>query len=720
MLSSLRFLIVSPTPTWPLDHGNRKRVHQIGSMLKERGHEVHFLHYPSEFDWGDYLPHDALRMMQSQWDTVHVVAPTKPMHTAATGDHHEIDEWWDPAIGNYLDWLFRLDRFDAVIVNYVWLSRALFHIPHGTLRIIDTHDRVGGRKELLQAQGLPPQFFYLTEQDEYRSLERSDLALAIKNEEATVFSTHCASSTEILSLPYVELPQGISHIPLVGRLVRFGLFGARNSLNHISTRRMLDELLHRAENAPLGYEIIIGGAMADDFKDIDHPEIRNIGRVAEMGDFYADCDCVVVPLTQSTGQKIRIGEALAFNMPIVSHAHAFEGYHPTHDFHCLPSVTAIADAMAAIAETPEILRDLHRASQESQLAQNQYVENAIAHIEAKTMAMLGETCLVCDDEMLKTDGPVQWRFTSVLRAAAAWGRAHIWLALSEVPDASGLKRIRAMSRWAKLHAPQALTDILSARCGVTISPAMDISECVAKIPPCQLWLRPGMDRPSGASRIIYDTDLDAASLPLQSSIPDDAATVVGSRIMAVTSQDKLRMRWTPFIIGPGASVEWRADCKLSPIWLIAPTASEATITLICESLGVWGEGRIRVWTNDASASHQFLKWQPINRIGLSQAIDQPELAVVIDAHTISDPLPFELLSLAGTPCIAAYCQHSGRSEPGEQIDLQALLLLLCAIGANQPGDRGYLPFDPITRSGASQKMWEALEQLAMEDVPTVQ
>ena len=52
-----------------------------------------------------------------------------------------------------------------------------------------------------------------------------------------------------------------------------------------------------------------------------------------MDQLYEQVDAVLAPMSFSTGLKIKIGEALAAGLPIISHAHAFEGYPATHAFH---------------------------------------------------------------------------------------------------------------------------------------------------------------------------------------------------------------------------------------------------------------------------------------------------------------------------------------------------------------------------------------------------
>ena len=64
MINDLDVLVLSPTPTYPLDYGNRKRIHSVCSALRERGASIHFLYYPREREWRAGTP-------QLRWREMH-------------------------------------------------------------------------------------------------------------------------------------------------------------------------------------------------------------------------------------------------------------------------------------------------------------------------------------------------------------------------------------------------------------------------------------------------------------------------------------------------------------------------------------------------------------------------------------------------------------------------------------------------------------------------
>src|ERR1700735_5023448 len=119
---SLDILVVSPTPTHPQDHGNRKRIFELCSTLKRQEAKIHFVHYASEHDWRNCRPLRWENEMLSAWDSYHLVIPSRPLHEMPIGVDHLIDEWADPALTAYIRWLFRTRTYDVVLLEYTWMS----------------------------------------------------------------------------------------------------------------------------------------------------------------------------------------------------------------------------------------------------------------------------------------------------------------------------------------------------------------------------------------------------------------------------------------------------------------------------------------------------------------------------------------------------------------------------------------------------------------------
>ena len=360
----LRVLVVSPVPTWPITLGNRNRIVQVNRALQREGAHVSLLHYPSDEEWRTRLPRAALAAMNAQWEEVFTCPVTRPLHARpAEGEDHAADDWWDPAIGQMLDWLFKVGRYDALLVNYTWLSKALEHAPTGVLRILDTHDRFSDRRALLAQNGLPPEYFHTTQEQERLALDRADIVWAIKEQEAAFFRTITARPVQ--TLLHAEPVQDIPAPAAADGVLRLGIVGGKNNINATNIRAFIKAADAYLRRTLLPIEILVAGSVCDLLEGLRLPYLRLLGRVDDMDELYGQVDAVLAPLAFSTGLKIKVGEALSRGKPLISHAHAFEGYVPTHPFHECADFDAMMRAIHRLVREPAALDVLAEASRRS-------------------------------------------------------------------------------------------------------------------------------------------------------------------------------------------------------------------------------------------------------------------------------------------------------------------------------------------------------------------
>ncbi len=150
--------------------------------------------------------------MRAAWDSYQLVAPSRELHCDSIGEDHEIDEWADPGLAHYLAWACRVRAYDMVIVNYTWLSFCLEAIPSTVFKVCDTHDVFADRRRLLQANGIAPEFFHTTREEEAKGLSRADLVWAIKKAEQDYFERDLGLPN-CLTMLHAEPERGWWHAP---------------------------------------------------------------------------------------------------------------------------------------------------------------------------------------------------------------------------------------------------------------------------------------------------------------------------------------------------------------------------------------------------------------------------------------------------------------------------------------------------------------------------
>ena len=263
----MNILIFSHVPTYPLDQGNRQRVFEICSFFKSKGAILHFAYYPRE--WGGKYDLNTMTEMNKQWDFFEIIPPHQPLKYRPKKDFHRLDEWWDKNIEDYIKLKLTGVDFDACIVNYTFFSKFLEFLPKDVIKILDTHDRIGGRKELLLKHGIESNFFHTSNEQEKIGLDRADIILGISEEETKhyrSFSDKCC-----FWLGHSFNNRLIRTKKQKNKKVKFGFIGSKNQVNSENMIQFITYIKQSYSNITDDFEMIVAGECCEDlsiFTDI--------------------------------------------------------------------------------------------------------------------------------------------------------------------------------------------------------------------------------------------------------------------------------------------------------------------------------------------------------------------------------------------------------------------------------------------------------------------
>ena len=424
-------LVVSPTPTHPSDQGNRKRIRIFCEELQRRGGKIHFLYFPRE--WAGKIELAAFEAMRDAWDYFHVVAPGFPPPYRTDAPYWKIDDWWDGAIGSFIGCLTSNVSFDLAVVNYAFLSKALTCLPDKVFRILDTHDKLSDRKDLLLSNGIAPEFFYTSREEEEKAFARSQLALAIKEEEREFFRG--VYPTPVMTLAHMERPCFLDKAVPLDRPLRFGFIGSANPINRVNLDRFLQKIVPLFPDAQA--EMIVAGSICE-FFDQEGP-VRMMGRVEDVREFYETVDVVVNPFDFSTGLKIKVVEALSYGIPVLGTANAFEGIATPCPYHRLDSLEAMAHLCVQLSR--------HRRQLPAMAAECRGVFDALrsevgAAFDAVVSCIKKRILVVPSPHFYKKDTAASQRESSIIRAMSEVSRC---LLFYPYPASNDVKR--AIEDW---------------------------------------------------------------------------------------------------------------------------------------------------------------------------------------------------------------------------------------------------------------------------------
>ncbi|MDE2349992.1 MAG: glycosyltransferase family 4 protein [Gammaproteobacteria bacterium] len=321
----MKILLASMMPTHPTTVGNRARILNLCTALKSLGHDLHFAYIRRE-------PGDLAAMARFHGeDRMHVADYRQP--AARSSLPHKlwrrtqaalrrdaaftvpVDDWYDPALDDYFERLQRRHAFDAVVVEYVFLSRALLKFGGGTLKILDTHDVFTNRHREYVKAGLWPGWYSTTLDEELKALRRADVVLTIQERES-VFFRNALPGARIVTVGHIsEVAPPI--VDWRARTANSLLFVGNDNVMNTSgldyfTRRVLPRVRRAIPDAHLR---VAGSASAAIRSGAG---VEKLGYVEDLGATYRTAWLALNPVRAGTGLAIKSVEALSHALPLVT------------------------------------------------------------------------------------------------------------------------------------------------------------------------------------------------------------------------------------------------------------------------------------------------------------------------------------------------------------------------------------------------------------------
>lgn len=352
----MKVAIVSGTPAFPANEGNRSRILQMANTIKALGHELVFIYLPIRNYEVDDLAHQTAFGKENYIKISNGGLIRSVLHYFRADTLSKAKNviqllgfkglYYTPLDMNYNSyWTHQLTKLgqdiDAVMVEYVFSSRALEAFPATTLRILDTLDAFANRHELYIAQGLKFGYWLsLKQQDENRGFRRANVVIAIQEEEATRFKVQLTSESNINN-PEITT---VSHIlKLNGPIDDYSaancaiFLGSDNPSNRKSITYFVDEILPLIVREIPSFELKLIGTICNYISDL--PNITKLGKVDDLKAAFSLAPLSLNPMRVGTGINIKMLDAMAVGVPTIATDTGTRGL-PT-DYH--NGVITIAD-----------------------------------------------------------------------------------------------------------------------------------------------------------------------------------------------------------------------------------------------------------------------------------------------------------------------------------------------------------------------------------------
>ena len=322
-----KILIISPVPTHPQNAGNRARVFHLATALSAIGCEAHFLFTGHES--GD------LEAMHRYWQDRFYRFPG-PYQRAAIRNRLQwlscffrysrlerafnipVDAWYYDGLDPAIDQLQKKHHYDMVLVEYIFLSKALLHFGPQTRKIIDTHDVFTNRFQHYLDNRQEPQWFSTYQVEEQKALNRADVVIAIQKHEKEYFES-------LVSRKVVQ----VGHLLRVRSSVKAHfektlLFVASaNPINIEGISFFVEQVFEKLLLTQPDIRLIIAGSICTVLDRKEHVVLW--GEFSEPQQVYNAADIVINPVRFGTGVNIKTIEALSYGKPLVATAPATNG-----------------------------------------------------------------------------------------------------------------------------------------------------------------------------------------------------------------------------------------------------------------------------------------------------------------------------------------------------------------------------------------------------------
>ena len=316
-MSNLPVLVISPIPSHPQQQGNSARIYRLAQLFQLKGHPVHFIYFGLEG-----LTSEQEHDMRNTWESFYFIRPEGPAPEPSLGDYYHVDDWYDDRVGDLVEKLCESWDYAACLVNYVWFSKVLDHVPESVCKLIDTHDVFGDRHIIAKQAGLEPVWFYTSSELEAWALNRADVVIAIQDEEAMHFRG--VIEKPVVTIGYVIPEQSVPVKKKTPGKQKVGYLGSGNPFNVTSVLSFFNSLDESVINSNL-VEFHLAGTICKAVSGRIPDNVLCWGVVQNVSDFYVEMDVLLNPMVGGTGLKIKSVEVLAFGKPLIATADAMVG-----------------------------------------------------------------------------------------------------------------------------------------------------------------------------------------------------------------------------------------------------------------------------------------------------------------------------------------------------------------------------------------------------------
>jgi glycosyltransferase involved in cell wall biosynthesis len=315
-----RILVIAEIGCGPPYYGNRARMRSLLAELRALGYSIDFagVRFSSE-EKAATLPHIdrwvhsfeesavAFFWRRRKWEL-------QQRLRGSTSPVANLDRWFKPSWLDEARTLQARENYSRVLVAYAYHSAFLDAFTASCRKILDAHDTLSGRHEMIESAGVGKFWFSCSEEEERLGLERADVVLAIQEEEAELFRKLLRGKSDVRVIGHFVEPREVLENPGAAQCI--GYIGAYNPLNLQGLQWFIREVWPAVRREIPAACLIVAGSICEKLKP--RPGIELLGRVRNAAQAHADFLVSINPMPSGTGLKVKTVEAMACGRPVVA------------------------------------------------------------------------------------------------------------------------------------------------------------------------------------------------------------------------------------------------------------------------------------------------------------------------------------------------------------------------------------------------------------------
>lgn len=318
-------LIVSGINLFPTISGSKRRILNLANNFRAQGVDVYYLWValgnkeniaPMKRFFGKKLfvynsikPQMNLRILLSEW--LRKVLKFMKLDKKVI-IKFRADDKCPAGLPGYVNDLVKKIGVDAVMCEYLFYSPIFLKLPKKIVKIIDTHDKMADRHKLFLDRNSTLPFFYISEREERKALERADVIISIQKEEEKYFRRLVGSQKTVLTIgDSIEVSE-----PYLVKDKKISFLGSSYRMNVLACEYFIHKILPIIHRMDSEIEFMIAGTVCNEIPD--SACYKKLGVVDEVEEVYSISRLIVNPTTLGTGLNIKTVEALAYAKPLVT------------------------------------------------------------------------------------------------------------------------------------------------------------------------------------------------------------------------------------------------------------------------------------------------------------------------------------------------------------------------------------------------------------------